>query len=107
MSELENLVAEFKKWRGNRSRCRYPANLWVKACKLAEHYPLLTIAKALEINAQSLKRQCQAKPISFAAVQVTAIPHPVKIEFPAMTIHFQANHDELTHVIQTLLKTKP
>jgi hypothetical protein len=46
MSDLDAVAAEFKKWKGNLSYCRYPAHLWDKAHLLTEHYPLQKLKTA-------------------------------------------------------------
>jgi AraC-like DNA-binding protein len=103
MSDLDAVAAEFKKWKGNLSYCRYPAHLWDKAHLLTEHYPLQDIASALGVSIQYLERKFanRTKSITFASVQVTTLPAPVKIEFKQMTIH--ANENQLLSIIQALV----
>ena len=102
MSDLQALSEECKKWKGNLSSCRYPAHLWDKAYALTAHYPLKTIAEAMATSIPSLKRKfsTREKPVTFASVQITALP--VKIEFKQMTIH--ASQEQLSSIIPTLLR---
>jgi hypothetical protein len=57
MSELQAVVAEFKKWKGDLPYCRYPDNLWDKAYQLTDHYPIKTIASALGMSVTRLERK--------------------------------------------------
>jgi hypothetical protein len=103
MSDLESIAAEFKKYKGNLSYCRYPAHLWDKVYQLAGQHSLQSIAIALGMSIPYLERKFakRAKPITFTSVQVTNLPESVKIEFKQMTIH--ANENQLLSVIQALV----
>jgi AraC-like DNA-binding protein len=104
MSDLEAIAAEFKKYKGNLSHCRYPAHLWDRVYQLANHYSLHSIASAIGVSVHYLERKfaTRAKSITFASVQVAALPATIKIEFKQMTIH--ANESQLFSVIQALIK---
>jgi hypothetical protein len=104
MSDLQAVAAEFKKWKGNLPYCRYPIELWDKAYKLTEQYPLQTIASALGSTVQYLERKFskRTKPITFASIQVTdSPPHPIKIAFKQVTL--EATSEQVISVIQALM----
>lgn len=103
MSDLQAVAAEFKKWKGNLTYCRYPEHLWDKAYQLTEHYPLQTIASALDISVQRLEHKFanRRKAITFASVQVAAMPAPVKIAFKQIIL--DANESQALSIIQILI----
>ena len=76
MSDLQTIAAEFKQWKGDLPYCRYPIELWNKAYRLTEQYPLQTIASALGMTVRYLERKFsnRTKPITFASIQVTEPP---------------------------------
>lgn len=105
MSDLQAIAAEFKKWKGNLSYCRYPAHLWDQAYKLTERYSLQTIASALGTTVHYLERKfsSRVKPITFASLQVTEpSTKPLKISFKQVTL--EATHDQILSVIQALMR---
>jgi AraC-like DNA-binding protein len=104
MSDLEAVAAEFKKYKGNLSHCRYPAHLWDRVYQLANHYSLHSIASAIGMSVHYLERKfaTRAKSITFASMQVASLPASVKIEFKQMTIYAQEH--QVVSVIQALIK---
>lgn len=103
MSDLTAIAEEFKKWKGNLSHCRYPSHLWEQVYAIKDRYPIKAIASALGMSVQYLERKFAARPkaVSFASVQVTALPDPIKIEFKQITLH--ANANQIASVIQALV----
>ena len=105
MSDLEAVAAEFKRWKGSLSYCRYPSHLWDKAYELRERYPLETIATALGVNALHLKHKFsdRANSITFAPLQVTeSPPQSMKISFKQVTL--ETTHEQVVCVIQALMR---
>ncbi|MFZ0565006.1 MAG: hypothetical protein WAM28_02285 [Chlamydiales bacterium] len=103
MSDLTTVADEFKKWKGSLSYCRYPEHLWKKAYQLTNNHPLETIASALGMSVQYIERKFakRSQPVSFASVQVTPSPAPIKIEFKEMSI--QVDESQAISIIQTLM----
>jgi AraC-like DNA-binding protein len=103
MSDLTNLAAEFKKWKGDLSYCRYPEHLWKKAYQLTDTHSLQAIASALGMSVQYLERKFakRSKTVTFASVQVSPTPTPIKIEFKQMSI--QVDERQAISMIQTLI----
>lgn len=103
MSDLAAVAAEFKKWKGSLSYCRYPDHLWEKVYALTDRYPLKDIASALGIRVANLKSKfANRKPITFASVQISPLPASVKIEFKHMTLHVQEH--QVISILQALAK---
>ena len=78
MSDLTTVAAEFKKWKGNLSYCRYPEPLWAKAYELTNSHSLQAIASALGVSVHYLERKFakRSKRVTFASVQATPSPAP-------------------------------
>ena len=109
MSDLNTFANKFNEWRGNRRYYRYPEQFWDEIRQLTKHYSIIDIAKALNISRQYLrsKLQNESKPLTFAPVVVTSFPSSVSIEFTdsacrAMTVRFEASHEQLVNMIQSL-----
>ena len=56
---IEDIQEKFKQWRLSRTnpRERIPARLWQSAAILAKDHSINTVAKALRLNGQDLKKQ--------------------------------------------------
>lgn len=114
MPDLEVLAKKFKEWRGDRRHYRYPQHFWDDIGLLVKHYPLPVIAKAFGINYQYLRKKFDndSESLTFVPVTVTSSTSPVSIEFVdrnscLMTIRFQANSEQLIHMIQSLSGNEP
>lgn len=103
MSDLTTVAADFKKWKGNLTYCRYPEHLWEKAHHLTNSHSLQAIASALGMSVQYLEGKFakRSNPVTFASVQVASSSAPIKIEFKQMTIH--ADENQAISMIQTLM----
>lgn len=109
MSDLEILAKKFKEWRGDRRYYRYSKHFWDEIKQLAKHHPTSAIAEAFGINHQYLQKKLgqDSQSLTFASVTVTSCIHPISIEFidqnsRLMTIRFQADSEQLIHMIQSL-----
>jgi hypothetical protein len=108
MTDLETLAQKLKEWRGNRRHYRYPKAFWDEIRVLAKHLPIPAIAKACNISPYYLRSKLlDSQPLTFAKVQVSSTPSQVAIEFVnsnahAMTVRFQADHEQLIRIITSL-----
>lgn len=108
MTDLETFAQKLKEWRGNRRYYRYPKVFWDEIRVLAKHLPITSIAKACNINPYYLRSKLiDPQPLMFTQVQVTSVPSQVAIEFVnsnshAMTVRFQADHEQLIRIITSL-----
>jgi len=109
MENIETFALKFKSWRGNRRYYRYPKHFWDEIQQLATLYPPSTIARTLNINLPYLRQKLSKSPgkLTFAPLKITSSLVPASIEFvdrhsQVMTIRFQADFEQLTHMILSL-----
>lgn len=108
MHDLQVISAKFKEWRGNRRYHRYPKHFWDEIQKLSQYYSIPAIANAFGINVQYLRKKIlNAQELTFAPLKVASMPSTISIEFidrnsREMTVRFQADFDQLIHIIQSL-----
>jgi hypothetical protein len=110
MIDLETLANKVQKWRAEHHRGPYPKYIWDEIRQLAEHHPIFVLADILGIRTSYLQQKLtkNAESFTFAPIKATSFPAPVSIEFTdsncrAMTIHFHADLEQLTHMILSLL----
>lgn len=108
-SALESLANQFKSWKKEKSHVKYPQSFWEEICNLAKSIPIQTIAKALGVSAYYLKTRVaklSQESVTFASVKISC-QNAFSIEFQSkndkpIKIKFQANTEELVHLIQSL-----
>lgn len=61
MTNLQEVGAAFKHYRGKRKHVHYPKDLWDRAVMLSETYPKTLIAETLSISFSSLKRHIKLR----------------------------------------------
>lgn len=115
MNQLEKFSNEFKAWRKNRRHLRYPEHFWDEIRKLANEWPIEEIAATCEINLSYMKYKLlkgpKPKSLTFAKVQIATFQSQVAIEFVdcnsrPMTVRFQADHEQLACIIQSLSRQR-
>lgn len=108
MNDLEAIANKFNECRIGCLRYRYPKALWDEIQQITEHYPIAVIAKAIHISPQYIRKKIGANPpqLTLSPIKVASFPSEVSIftdhNFKNMTIRFQANHEQLIHLIRTL-----
>lgn len=108
MTDLDTLAQKLKEWRGNRRHYRYPKAFWDEIRELAKSLPIPSIAKACNISPHYLRSKLlDPQPLTFTKVQIASSPSQVAIEFVdsnshAMTVRFQADHEQLIRIITSL-----
>ena len=106
--ELNNLAEDFIQYRGNKKRAKYPQFLWDRAIEMCKHHSAISVAKALQVNIQSLNRHlkpaeqtnCNAE--TFIPIQIAhsapSVQLYIKSSLP-MTIDFNRSTEELAKLI--------
>jgi hypothetical protein len=109
---LDTLAQNFKAWRGSSRHRAYPKQFWEDINLLSQHHSISDIAKALDINEVFLRQKMKKKAFKFAPVQLKSFYSIVALDFftdysdRAMTVRFQADHEQLVNLIASLSKLK-
>ena len=111
MSEdLETISEEFRRYRGNRGRVKYPQSLWDRALKFSKVCSIENLAKALGVSVDSLRRhireQTKVPVSSFIPVKIEC-QAPIQIHIDSslpIRIDFHRSVTDLADLIQHLQK---
>lgn len=109
---LETLAQNFKAWRGNNHHLAYPKQFWKDIIFLSKSHSISDIAQALGINEAFLRQKLKKKSHKFAPVHLKTFYSIASLDFftalneRAMTVRFQADHEQLVHLIATLSSYK-
>src|ERR1700691_390816 len=110
--ELNSLAENFIQYRRDNShkkRVKFPRSLWDRAIEICKRFPAIKVAKALQIDIQTLQHHLKSTkqagpPATFIPIQI-AHPHPpiqLHIKYPLpMTIDFNRSTEELAKLILT------
>lgn len=108
-SSLKALANQFKSWRKDKTHAKYPKHFWDEIYDLAQHIPISNIAQALGVNASYLKTRIskyREPTVTFTPIKISSSA-PFSLEFQdkndkKFTLKFQASHDDLIRLIQSL-----
>lgn len=109
MTDLEVLASKLKEWRHDHPKGPYPKHFWEEIIRLAKQHHILTLAETLGISLNYLQQKLskKSKQLTLTPVQVSSFAASVSIEFidchsRPMIVHFQANCEQLAHMILML-----